>query len=145
MRTTVELWRDARETRGRDLFSCSIAEWRFLLEVGQTFGWTPSGTTYDLGPASKLHAAIRNYEPGEASDAKQIDEADAIDWARALDVASRSPHLAAIVEARSAAIDKGPGVAPDALQTLIREFAAYAYGGAFGFKYTPAPDSSHQG
>ena len=128
----VRLYRNAAEEYGRDLFACSPEEWRFLIELGRTFGWQPRGTTYELPSGSKRESvALRNYEGGTKDDRKLVTAEDALDWARALSTALQSTHFAAIVDAR-------PGGAGDAatnqsLVDSVAEFTQYAFGGAFTF------------
>jgi hypothetical protein len=120
----VEMVRDARETRGRDRFSCTFEEWQLLLKLASEFGWQPHDTTYELPPSSKVEDPARhNYEPGEPSDRKRVDAQDSNELARALSEAQGSPRLAAMVaESQNASVS-----------TLISEFIEYAYGGAFMF------------
>jgi hypothetical protein len=136
MNGTVEMFRAAVEREGRDRFSCSLAVWELLVEIGQTFGWQPKGTTYLVSPRQKVETpALRNYQPGNALDHKRVETEDAIAWARALEVAKRSPHLAAMMNARSEAIGASDGTAPH-----LDEFIAFAYGGAFTFAISREPD-----
>jgi hypothetical protein len=132
MSKDVRLYRDAAETHGRDLFACSSSEWQFLLELGRTFGWQAHGATYQLPSNSKLAAAARrDYEPGAPADRKLVDAEDAISWARALEQAQKSPHFAAMVEARSSSL---PGESTaQSIADALDEFIQYAYGGAFTF------------
>jgi hypothetical protein len=135
----VELFRDAAESQGRDLFSCPAELWELLVELGETFGWRPLGTTYLVPPKSKVVTPARqNYQAGSAQDYKRVEAQDAIAWAGALDGAKRSPHFIAMVSARSAAI--GGGSSEAALLSLIDEFIQYVYGGAFTFAALPADD-----
>lgn len=131
--TDIRLYRDAAEPHGRDLFSCSLAQWNFLLELGRTFGWAPAGTTYELRPDSKIvSAARRDYEPGPASDRKLVDAEDARKLAHALEDAIASPHLPAIIEAHAAAMSTSENTQAAVLDSAA-EFIEYAYGGAFMF------------
>jgi hypothetical protein len=125
MVTIVQMFREAAAPKGRNRFSCSIATWELLWELGQAFGWQPKGTTYVLPAKSKVEApARRNYQPGSVEDHKQVETEDAQAWARALEVAQASPHTAAMIEARSAG---------ELLPGVIDEFVEFAYGGAFEF------------
>lgn len=131
----VEMYRDAVEPLGRDRFACSLATWELLQEVGQTFGWRPIGATY-VAPA-QLHVespARRNYRPGSAPDQKRIEHEDAVAWASALELAKDSPHLAAMIMARAAAIKAADGpVGAVRLPGVMEEFIEFAYGGTFTF------------
>jgi hypothetical protein len=130
----VEMFRGAEAPKGRDRFSCPIPTWELLWELGQAFGWHPQGTTYVLPANSKAEApARRNYQPGSMQDHKQVGAEDAMAWARALEVAQRSPHTAAMVAARAAALAGAGQVEGELLPGLIDEFIEFAYGGAFEF------------
>lgn len=125
MSAIVEMFREAATPKGRHRFSCPLAAWELLRELGQAFGWQPQGTTYVLPEKSKVEApALRNYEPGNVRDHKKVEAEDAKAWAQALQVARASPHAAAMIEARSAG-ELPPG--------LIDEFIEFAFGGAFEF------------
>jgi hypothetical protein len=129
----VRLYRDAAEPRGRDLFACSLAQWRFLLELGRTFGWLPEGTTYELRPGSKIvSAARRDYEPGAPSDRKLVDAEDARKLAHALEDAMASAHLPAMIQTHATALPPSENSVASVLH-LAAEFVQYAYGGAFVF------------
>jgi hypothetical protein len=132
--TVVQMFREADAPKGRNRFSCPMPVWELLWELGQAFGWHPKGTTYVLPAKSRVEApARRDYQPGSVQDHKQVEAADAIAWARALEVAKASPHAAAMIEARSAAFaGAGKGTA-EPLPGVIDEFIEFAYGGAFEF------------
>ena len=69
MGAVVEMYRDAVEVKGRDRFSCSLATWALLAELGQAFGWRPQGTTYRIPPRLKVETpALQDYQPGNALD-----------------------------------------------------------------------------
>lgn len=128
----VELFRDAAESHGRDRFSCPGAVWDLLLELGETFGWRPLGTTYLVPPKSKVTTPARqNYQAGDPIDYKRVETEDAIAWASALEGSRHSSHFIAMVSARSAAVGAAGSV--DSLLSLIDEFIEYVYGGAFTF------------
>lgn len=129
----VQLYRDATEPPGRDLFACSLVHWNFLLALGRTFGWTPEGTTYELRPDSKIvSAARRHYEPGAPSDRKLVDAEDARKLAHALEDAVASPYLPAMIEAHATALLLDENTMAT-MRDLVAEFIQYAYGGAFMF------------
>jgi len=131
---TVEMFREAAERDGRDRFSCSLDVWELLAEIGRTFGWQPKGTTYQASPRQKVDSpARRNYQPGDALDHKRVEAEDAIAWAHALEVARHSPHLAAMMSARSTALGTSDGAVVDPASPLLDEFIEFAYGGAFTF------------
>jgi len=114
----VEMVRDARAVGGRDRFSCSLAQWHWLMKLAQEFGWQPLGTTYEAVRDSIVDAPPRDYEPGEATDRKQVSREDAIALA------------AALQRGRDSAVAHDT-IRAEELHTLISEFAQYAYGGAF--------------
>jgi hypothetical protein len=141
----VEMFRAAQEANGRDRFSCSAQEWKLLLSVGETFGWKPRGTTYELPANSKVDdPARRDYEPGERSDKKRVDGEDARNWARALEAARRSAQLATVVENHLKVMSPRPDLGLVALHTLMKEFGEYAYGGSFTFAHSDRdPSTQH--
>ena len=125
MSAIVEMFREAAAPGGRNRFSCPVQTWQLLGELGRAFGWQPKGTTYVLPAKSTVEApARRNYQPGTVQDHKEVEAADAMAWARALEVARASPHTAAMIDARSAG---------EILPGVIDEFIEFAYGGAFEF------------
>jgi hypothetical protein len=140
----VEMYRDAAEPSGRDRFSCPVGIWELLHEIGRTFGWLPTGATYVApGQLTVEVPARRDYLPGGALDQKRIEQDDAIAWARALDLAKDSPHLASMVTARAGAISALDGqVTETLLPGVIEEFVEFAYGGAFTFVLSSSPDAS---
>lgn len=128
MNSTVEMFREAAEAKGRDRFSCSLLVWDLLQGVGVEFGWDSKGSAYVARPGSKYAApAERDYQPGDARDIKQVSEEDAMAWAAALEAALVSPRLPEILT-RDA-----PALSYDALVSVMREFTEYCYGGAFVF------------
>jgi hypothetical protein len=134
MSAIVEMFRDAAAPRGRNRFSCPLPVWELLWELGHAFGWHPKGTTYVLPAKSTVEApARRDYQPGSVYDHKHVEADDAMSWAHALRVAKDSPHTAAMIEARSAALADGGKVGSDLLPGVIDEFIEFAYGGAFEF------------
>jgi hypothetical protein len=141
----IEMFRAAQEAHGRDRFSCSTREWQLLLFVGETFGWRPRGTTYELPPNSKVEEpARRDYEPGDRSDKKLVSAEDARNWASALETARRSAQLATVIEKDAKATSLNLDVGLPALHTLLKEFGEYAYGGSFTFAHSDsAPDTPH--
>jgi hypothetical protein len=108
--------------------------WEFLWELGLAFGWHPQGTTYVVPAKSTVESpARRDYKPGGSQDYKQVAMEDAVAWARALEVAQASPHVAGMIEARSAALAGSGTVGSELLPGVLDEFIAFAYGGAFEF------------
>jgi hypothetical protein len=133
MSQIVHMFREAAAPKGRNRFSCPMPTWELLRELGHAFGWRPKGTTYVLPAKSKMETpARRNYHPGTLHDHKQVEAEDAMAWARALEVAKASPHSAAMIEARAAALVAGAD-GTELLPGVIDEFIEFAYGGAFEF------------
>lgn len=129
MNSMVEMFREAAEPKGRDRFSCSLAVWRLLQEIGAEFGWAPQGSVYVALPGTKYASpAGRDYLPGDVRDLKQVSEEDARAWANALDAAILSPRLSEILRRIAPA-----AVPHDTFANTMREFAEYCYGGAFVF------------
>jgi len=132
MNATVQMFRMAAEPHGRDRFSCPLPVWELLRELGETFGWQPMGTTYITPPQRSVDTSVRhNYQPGGALDHKCVDAEDALAWARALEVAKRSPHFDGMMNARSTA--GGINIVGELLTGVLDEFIEFAYGGAFTF------------
>ena len=126
----VEMFRGAAPGR----FSCPVPMWELLWELGHAFGWQPKGTTYVMSAKSTVEVpARRNYEPGDSQDHKRVEGEDAVAWARALEVAKVSPHVAAMIEARSAALVSGGKPGGELPPGVLDEFVEFAYGGAFEF------------
>jgi hypothetical protein len=142
MSGVVEMYRDAAEPGGRDRFSCSVLLWELLQEIGQTFGWHPMGATYVAPPQLKVEApARRDYRPGPPLHPKRIEPGDAAAWARSLELANDSSHLAAMITARAAAMSAGGAeIATALLPGIIREFVEFSYGGAFTFFLSSDPE-----
>lgn len=139
MSGTVQMFRVAAEPNGRDRFSCPLSVWELLREIGETFGWRPTGTTYKTSPRRSVDASVRhNYQPGDALDHKRVETEDAVTWASALALAKRSPHFAAMMSARSAATSAD--IAGELLPGMLDEFIEFAYGGAFTFAISPDPN-----
>ncbi len=135
MSVMVEMFRDAAAPKGRNRFSCPMQIWELLWELGRAFGWQSKGTTYVLPSKSTVEApARRDYQPGGSQDHKQVEAEDAIAWARALEVAKISPHAAAMIDARAAAlVESGQAGGGEMLPGVLDEFIEFAYGGAFEF------------
>jgi hypothetical protein len=134
MSTIVEMFRSTATPKGRHRFSCPMSTWELLWELGHAFGWQPKGTTYVLPAKSAVEApARRNYQPGSTHDHKRVETEDAMAWARALEVAKGSPHAAAMIAARSAALTEAGNSGGEPQPGVIDEFIEFAYGGAFEF------------
>jgi hypothetical protein len=135
MSAIVEMFRGAASQR----FSCPVPIWDLLWELGHAFGWRPTGTTYVMPAKSTVETpARRNYEPGDSQDHKRVEGEDAVAWARALEVAKVSPHVTAMIEARSAGLASGATPGGELLSGVLDEFIEFAYGGAFEFAISSA-------
>lgn len=134
MTAIVEMSRAATAPHGRNRFSCPLPVWDFFWELGLAFGWRPQGTTYVAPAKSPVESpARRDYQPGGSRDSKRVEAGDAMAWARALELAKASPHLAGMIEARSAALALNGSAGSDLLPGVLDEFIQFAYGGAFAF------------
>lgn len=131
MNATVDMF---RKVGAPHRFSCPLPVWELLSDLGRAFGWHPSGTTYVLPAKSTVESpARRNYAPGDSQDPKRVEMADAMAWARALEKAKASSHLAAMINARAVALASSGKADCELLPGVIDEFIEFAYGGAFEF------------
>jgi len=120
---TIEMFRDSAERGGRDLFTCSVAEWVLFQKLGRDFGWAPLGTTYIARNVVETSTpAFHGYTPGDTADLKIVAAGDARNWARALEDRRRA--------LRAEPAEAGQNVQ---LSGLIDDFIEYAYGGEFKF------------
>lgn len=136
--TTIVALRGSPQLEARR-FICPITTWEFLRDLGQTFGWNPRGATYVTSSRQKTRppAAIRhNYQPGGMQDCKQIEAADAIEWASALGIAKRSAYLSGMIRAHAALEHSGE----QPLLDTVDEFIDFAHAGAFMFALCAEPD-----
>lgn len=85
--------------RGDDQFTCTLPDWSFIRDLGRTFGWHPTGTTYlpQQGERARHNPIKHDYQPGDSQDRKRVESDDAAHWAAALDGARRSPFIAGMV------------------------------------------------
>lgn len=154
MSDIIELVRDSSAMGGRDRYSLSSDAWLLLLEIGATFGWKPSGTTYLRQPAKKPSTerstadaklnAVHDYLPGSCRDYKRVEAEDADAWARALDAARQSPYFTTMLGERPGIVVLSDGVSAEETRSVsapfaitMAEFIQYAYGGAFAFAQAP--------
>jgi hypothetical protein len=132
----VHAVRNGDEAGARDHFSCSMDAWNLLLELANSFGWKPMGTSYAPGSFSAApdNPTRHDYQPGDQRDSKLVLEADAIGWGAALSEARSSPHVNAMLSHR-------PGgstlLTNMLLHTTLDEFITYAFSGAFAFSRSP--------
>jgi hypothetical protein len=128
--SAIEMFREAAPGR----FSCHAPIWELFWELGQAFGWQPRGTISVMPPSSTVKVpARRNYEPVDSQGHKQVEEEDAVAWARALEIAKFSPHAAVMIETRSAALASQGKPGGELPPGVLDEFIQFAYGGAFEF------------
>jgi hypothetical protein len=142
MAYVVDMFRNAAEPKGRDRFSCPVAVWELLAEIGETFGWRPTGTTYIQPVHSKVESpARRNYQPGNAQDHKRVHAEDAAAWAAALVKAKQSPHFTAMLRSRATTAVPSNAAAAELLPAMLDEFIEFAYGGGFAFAILESADA----
>jgi hypothetical protein len=131
----VEMFREPENPSPgkRDRLSCSLAHWQLLREIGVTFGWQPLGTTYLPFASGKGEAhALRDYEPGNALDAKYVEREDAARWAASLRAAKQQPRfLAGIQKNHGAEVIEIE--ADETIANLVDEFIEFAGAGPFAF------------
>lgn len=131
-----------RGTSGRDArrFLCPDRTWEFLRDLGQTFGWHPTGTSYVTSVRQRMPHSLpvrHNYQPGGEQDRKQIDADDAIEWASALYTARHSSHFGGMIRAHAGLIDSPK----ETLLNLVDEFIDFAREGAFVFALAAETDA----
>ena len=138
----VRMTRIDAQAGGLQHFACSSAAWELLLELGQSFGWKPAGTTYMPARVKEVpDAAVRHdYRPGDTRDRKCINGEDALVWARALSEARHSPHLDTLLGSRPAPTVLAESASVDQVRSanapftvVMDEFIEYAFAGPFSF------------
>jgi hypothetical protein len=135
----IQMARDARESRGRDIFACSNALWVLLQHLGRTFGWQPMGTTYLASGKQPISLPARHdYHPGGTADRKQVDAEDAVAWARALDAAQQSVQFTELLMEQHNGNTADSSTYIKTLHSLIYEFTEFSYGGTFTFAEAPS-------
>ncbi|MFC4312407.1 hypothetical protein ACFPN2_25210 [Steroidobacter flavus] len=120
-------------------FLCSVTTWEFLSDLGQTFGWHPRGSTYVTTARQRTPPSIairHNYQPGGMQDGKQIEAADATEWARALGIARHSSYFSGMIRAHATLVRS----AEEPLRDMVDEFIDFARVGAFVFSLCSEPD-----
>lgn len=128
----VELFRERGE-KGGDQFSCTLAEWNFLRELGKTFGWHPIGTTYlpQKGQPARHKPIKHDYQPGDSEDRKRVESDDSAQWAATLDRARRSPFISGMLHARAQLQESESTSSAQALESLLNNFIEFARRGSF--------------
>src|SRR5687768_16868869 len=123
----IQMTRSARESKGRDLFACSNALWLLLQDLGETFGWQPQGTTYlTSGKQVPVLPARHDYNPGGSLDGKQVENDDALAWARALEAAQQSAQFHDFLIEHSGGTTPENQAQMQTLHSLVYEFTEFA-------------------
>lgn len=139
---TIEMRLLVRRQGGADRFYCSLSFWDFMINLGETFGWKPRGSSYVLTSirvSPKTQAFKHDYRPGARRDAKVVDHEDAIRWANALALARASRHLSHMIAARYAnekpirPADTDGDDSEQSIGSLMDNFIVYLRKGTFSF------------
>lgn len=136
--TTIVALRASPQHEARR-FRCSVTNWEFLSDLGQTFGWHPRGSTYVTTSRQRTPppTAIRhNYQPGGMQDCKQIETEDATAWAGALGIAKQSSYFSGMIRAHATLVHS----TEEPLRDMVDEFIEFARAGAFVFSLHSEPD-----
>lgn len=114
---------------GDEQFTCSLPDWHFIVDLGQTFGWQPTGTTYlpQQGERARHNPIKHNYQPGDSQDSKRVEADDSAHWAAALDGANRSPFISGMLR-KHAQLHMS---AEHSLHSQLKNFIEFARGGGF--------------
>lgn len=120
-------------TSGDDQFTCSLADWNFLRDLGRTFGWRPTGTIYlpQQGQRARHNPIKHDYQPGDSQDSKRVEADDSARWAAALDGAKRSPFIAGMLRKHAQLQDANQTVDESTLHAQLQSFIEFARRGAF--------------
>jgi hypothetical protein len=110
-------------------FTCTLPDWNFILQLGQTFGWHPTGATYlpQQGQRARHNPIKHDYQPGESQDSKHVEADDSAQWTAALDGAKRSPFIAGMLR-RHAELHMST---EHSLHSQLQTFVEFARRGAF--------------
>jgi len=124
-------------TSGDEQFTCTLPDWHFILDLGQTFGWHPAGTTYlpQQGQRARHNPIKHDYRPGDSRDSKRVEADDSAQWAAALDGAERSPFLSGMLR-KHAQLHTS---AEHSLHSQLQTFIGFARRGAFTIALIDAP------
>lgn len=114
---------------GDEQFACTLPDWIFILDLGQTFGWHPAGTTYRPQQGQRArHSPIKHdYQPGDSQDSKCVEADDSAQWAAALDGAKRSPFISGMLR-KHAQLHMST---EHSLHSELQNFIEFARRGAF--------------
>lgn len=118
---------------GNDQFTCTLADWNFIRDLGLTFGWHPAGTTYlpQQGQRARHNPIKHDYEPGDGRDRKRVEADDSARWAAALEAAQRSSFISGMLR-KHAELQGGNRTSAElSLLTQLQSFVQLARRGAF--------------
>ena len=120
-------------TSGDEQFICSLQDWNFLRDLGLTFGWHPTGTTYlpQQGQRARHNPIKHDYQPGDSQDSKRVEADDAARWAAALDGARRSPFIAGMLRTHAQLQGVNHTVAEHSLHAELQSYIEFARRGSF--------------
>lgn len=118
---------------GEDQLTCTLTDWNFMRDLGLTFGWHPTGTTYlpQQGHRARLNPIKHDYQPGDIQDRKRVEADDAAHWAAALDQAKRSPFIVGMLRKHAQLQDGNRSSAEPSLYSQLQSFIEFAQRGAF--------------
>lgn len=118
---------------GDDQFSCTLTDWNFIRDLGLTFGWRPTGTTYlpQQGQRARHNPIKHDYQPGDSQDRKRVEAEDAEQWAAALDAAKRSRFISGMLRKHVQERDENRLSAEPSLHSQLQSFIYFARRGAF--------------
>lgn len=124
----VELSGASADTR----LTCTLPDWNFVRDLGQTFGWRPAGTTYlpQRGQRLRPDPIKHDYQPGDRRDRKCVEAADAALWAAALDGARSSPFISDMLRTSARGQD-GSDATSDHTLRFLSQFIEFARLGSF--------------
>jgi hypothetical protein len=116
-----------------DQFTCPLPDWNFIRDLGKTFGWHPTGTTYlpQQGQRARHDAIKHDYHPGDSQDSKRVEAEDSARWAAALETAQRSPFISGMLRTHARLLHPNNADAEHSLQSQLQSFIQFARRGAF--------------
>lgn len=120
-------------TSGDEQFICSLADWNFIRDLGRTFGWHATGTTYlpQHGERARLNPIKHDYQPGASQDSKRVEADDGARWAAALHRARRSPFIAGMLRTHVQLQGASGTIAEQSLHAKLQSFSEFSRRGAF--------------
>lgn len=104
-----------------------------MRDLGLTFGWRPTGTTYlpQQGERARHNPIKHDYQPGDSQDSKRVEADDSARWAAALDGARRSPFIAGMLRTHAQLQGTNLTLAEHSLQAQLQSFIEFARRGSF--------------